>query len=89
MFVVASDGWYVRSLADHAYPVLIVLHGGKLLGVAGGDDGLASLLDDVVQDGLRKAHGKRLSKPPVYKIVRVEDSGTTVSKIALKRQRKG
>lgn len=81
MFVAASDGWFIRSLTDYDYPIIIVTHKGQMVGVAAGEEGLEKLLDDVLKDRQKKARAWPPKKKLVFDITRVEKGVATVSSI--------
>ena len=83
MFVAASDGWFVRSLTNYDYPVIIVTHNSKMVGVAAGDEALDKLMDDVLKDRQKKARVWPLKKRQIYDVTRVEKGVATVSEIEL------
>jgi len=51
--------WSVRSMEDEPYPVYMVWTGNRLLGVAGGKDGLAELFIDIIRDYEADKHSSR------------------------------
>lgn len=72
MFIAGTVDWAVRNMDDEPYPVFTVWEsGGKLLGVAGGQDGLAELFIDVISDYEKSLATKR-PMPTTYAMIGVQ-----------------
>lgn len=50
MFIGGTSDWSVRSLEDAPFAIYVVWDKNRVVGVAGGKDGLAELFIDVVRD---------------------------------------